>query len=143
MVCQKLYQDNVSRWGSLEESNSLFLFCTLKNAVLAAILGRQCSAWEYRVFFLFLVLIVSLHVQKTHICRSQTAERITSLMHEKRIANTPCGSLIWLYIKSQFGKIKSSINRPLYNAILNHQSSKQKGRKDLTLTTPPKVTFGR
>ena len=142
MVCQKLYQDNVSRWGSLEESNSLFLFCTLKNAVLAAILGRQCSV-GVPCFFLVLVLILSVHVQKTHICRSQTAERITSLMHEKRIANTPCGSLIWLYIKSQFGKIKSSINRPLYNAILNHQSSKQKGRKDLTLTTPPKVTFGR
>ena len=48
-----------------------------------------------------------------------------------------------LYREVIVGKIKSSINRPLYNAILNHQSSKQKGRKDLTLTTPPKVTFGR
>jgi hypothetical protein len=83
------------------------------------LLGVPC------VFFLFLVLIISLHVQKTHICRSQTAERITSLMHEKRIVNTPCGSLFVYICKSQFGEIESSINRPLYIAILNHE----KGRK--------------
>ena len=44
-----------------------------------------------------------------------------------------------IYVDHNLGKIKSSINRPLYIAILNHQ----KVEKDLTLTTPPKVTFGR